>query len=280
MMTKKVWLTTLFGGVLVVGMVTFLRANSQEPEQRDEPFMNFFFQGGAQLGVQVREVRSDDVSRLKLPAERGAVIDKVLPNTPASEAGLQEQDVVVEFDGEMIHSAAQLRRLIRETPAGRGVNLTVVRGGQRKSVSVKLREDSRHVFAGTPGREFRFEPRIELNGMPNIINSMVRPPARLGVQVQNLTEQLAEFLKVPGKTGVLVAGVTENSAAQKAGLRAGDVIVSVNGKAVNETQDLQEALRRDVTSAQIEFYRNGQKQSAQVNLEPPRARQRGEGIRM
>ena len=277
MMSKKLYAVAVIGLVLGAVVFTIVRANSEEPET---PFMNFLFRGGSQLGVQVREVRSDDVARLRLPAERGAVIEKVLPNTPASEAGLAEEDVIVEFDGEMIHSAAQLRRLIAETPAGRSVNFTVVRGGQRKSFSVKMREGSRHVFARTPGDELRIEPRIELDGLPNIVRSMVRTPARLGVQVQSLTDQLADFLRVPGKSGVLVASVSEGSPAQKAGLKAGDVIVSVNGKAVNEPQDLQQELRGDATSVQIEFYRNGQKQSQQVNLEPARTRQRGEGIRM
>jgi len=72
--------------------------------------------GGARLGVSLEDVRAEDVSRLHLPEERGAVIQEVSKASAAEKAGLKEGDVVLSFQGEKIWSAGQLRRLVRETP--------------------------------------------------------------------------------------------------------------------------------------------------------------------
>ena len=252
---------------------------------RDSDAFSLLFAGreGGFLGLQLRDVGQEDVAALKLPAERGAVVEKVIPESPAAEAGLKERDVIVEFDGEMIHSAAQLTRLVRETPVGRGVNLAVLRDGQRKSFTVKPREqkEPHALMRRFPDGPMNIEPWVNLDRMPRVITSIIGQSGRLGIQGQTLTEQLAEYLKVPQKSGVLVAGVSEGSPAQKAGLKAGDVIVAANGKPIAETQQLQDVLRdRNQTSVRLDCIRNGQKLSFTVTLEPAEKKQRGDGIRL
>ncbi|MBI4456003.1 MAG: PDZ domain-containing protein [Acidobacteria bacterium] len=224
--------------------------------------------GGGYLGIHLRDVRSNDVSNLKLPSEDGVVVEKVLSGSPAAEAGLQQNDVIVEFNNERIHSAVQLRRLVWETLPGRSVLLAAIREGRRKSFNVKMVEGPRQFLPGIPEGAFEFELPFGLGWMRRFT-----PPAsqsvRLGVQVQDLTEQLAEYFRVPGKSGVLVTSVNEGSPAKKAGLRAGDVITAANSKAVTRTQDLSGILREErLRTLKLECIRGGQRLTIDVAVEP------------
>ncbi|NIR33236.1 MAG: PDZ domain-containing protein, partial [Desulfuromonadales bacterium] len=100
----------------------------------------FHGHGHAWLGVRISEVTPERAQELGLEKPTGAVVEEVVEGSPAAAAGLQKNDVVVEFDGEPVRSAAQLRRLVRETPAGRTVTLQVNRAGQRRSLEVQLEE--------------------------------------------------------------------------------------------------------------------------------------------
>ncbi len=280
-MKKSSVVTLAAVGILVLGIVIL----AAPQRARDGDAFSFLItdREGGFLGVQLREVRHDDVAAWKLPAERGAVVEKIIPESPAAEAGLKESDVIVEFDGETIHSAAQLTRLVSETPVGRSVNVVVLRDGQRKAFTVKLKQRkgtralARRFPDGAPG----IEPWLDLDRMPRVISSIVGQPGRLGVQVQNLTEQLAEYFKVAQKSGVLIASVTDGSPAQKAGLKAGDVIVAANGKSIGDARDLQEILQdRSLTSVKLDCVRNGQKISFTVTLEASEKKPKGEGIRL
>src|SRR5271165_5037855 len=77
--------------------------------------------GGGWLGVGVTEITADKVRDLKLPAERGALLGKVVPDSPAAKAGLKQNDVVTEINGQRVEGTAQFRLMIREIPAGRSV---------------------------------------------------------------------------------------------------------------------------------------------------------------
>jgi membrane-associated protease RseP (regulator of RpoE activity) len=122
-------------------------------ERRVERNHVFVFGGGAHLGVTLDDVTADDVTRLKLDEEQGAVVKSVAPDSPAAKAGLQKGDVVVRYQGETVHSAAQLARLVRETPSGRKVSIEVSRDGAEQRLTATL-EGGRghHPF----GEDFNF----------------------------------------------------------------------------------------------------------------------------
>src|SRR5207247_4002782 len=100
------------------------------------------------LGVETHEVTADKAKELKLSAERGVVLGKIVPDSPAAKAGLKENDVVTEINGQRVEGAAQFRRMIREIPAGRAAQLTVWRDGHAQTVTVALgkAEERRHSF--------------------------------------------------------------------------------------------------------------------------------------
>src|SRR5438128_6473755 len=127
------------------------------------------------LGVETHEVTADKAKELKLSAERGVVLGKIVPDSPAAKAGLKENDVVMEINGQRVEGAAQFRRMIHEIPAGRTIQLTVWRDGRTQAISATLgKSEERHhamkMVAPTPGTfAFRMPeipeiPSMEWNG--------------------------------------------------------------------------------------------------------------------
>ncbi len=214
-----------------------------------QPFVQVFTWGGGRLGISVRDVDQADVDREKLPGRWGVVVEEVRSGSPAEKGGLKVGDVLVEYDGERVRGVRQFVRLVQETPEGRTVKAAVVRGGKR--VELELRpEAAAWPWAGERlgreldrlSRELRLRIRPELRGFGWW---WAEPPAprpldragRLGVVVQDLSPQLAEYFGA--KDGVLVASVTPGSAAERAGVKAGDVITAVAGTKVARVSDLQ-----------------------------------------
>jgi serine protease Do len=233
------------------------------------------FEGGSRIGASVRDVQGDDVSREKLSDRAGAVVERLDTDSPAARAGLKAGDVVVEFDGERVRSSLHLTRLVRETPPGRTVPVIVVREGARTTID--LTPESSRAF----GRDDRVwhEPMRELEdwGRNFDVESLMGwggARSRLGVDVQPLTSQLAAYFGV--NNGLLVASVAESSPAAKAGFKAGDVIVSIDGTTVTTRGDLVRALRMadDAAETSIEYSRQGQLSTAKVTLAPRDERRR------
>ena len=217
------------------------------------------------LGVELSEVSRETVARLKLREERGALIDEVTSGSSAAQAGLQKNDVIVKWDGEPIESAREMSRHIRETPAGRAVRLTVMRDGREIEVSVTLGERKallNRVSVARPAvASVRVRPDIQ-------IRPRVRDRGHLGVELQGMTPQLAEYFGLSKRSGALVIFVFADSPAAKAGLKAGDVILSAGGETVENPLDIRRALTGK-SEGVIEFriMRDKQEQTVKVQLE-------------
>jgi len=240
---------------------------------------------GGYLGVVIRDVTPEDVTAMKLPKEAGVYVRDVDEDSPAEKAGLAAKDVITEYAGTPVLSSRQFRRLILETPPDREVALTIVRNGQTSTKTVHIAERSggrlgrsfnmlRTPEGGRPFENFRFE-------MPDFGNNsrgrgiIARPDRpRLGINGVELGEQMADFLGVPGKEGVLVLEVRQDTPAEKSGLKAGDVIVSVDGKTVDDLSELSAQL--DEGTRQMEIIRDKKKQSLQVTI-PGERRNRSTG---
>jgi serine protease Do len=217
----------------------------------DENFQVFVGDGGGWLGVGVSEVSGDKVKSLKLPEERGALLGRIVPDSPAAKAGLKENDVVLEINGQRIEGMEQFRRMIHEIPAGRTASLTVWRDGRSQNIKVTLgkpESSNMKVFAGGP-KSFSFKmptmPAMpDLSGLEHLRTfSMVSPGSPLlGIDAENLRGEFGNFFGAPDGEGVLVRGVFANSAAAKAGVKVGDVITSLNGERIRNASELREKL--------------------------------------
>jgi predicted metalloprotease with PDZ domain len=246
--------------------------------------------GGSRLGVSLDDTEGD---------VRGAKVRSVEKDSPAEKAGLKEGDVVVRFDGEAVRSASQLARLVRETPPGRSVPIEVTRGGARQTLTATLAEGSRgfRVFGGD-GEDFAFDmptfdvpvPEPPLPSSPPHVQAMPHAwawrngdlgdrsfgyllggPRKLGIEYMDIGEQLAGYFKLSGKGGVLVSSVDADGPAAKAGMKAGDVVLKVDGKAVEDGNDLREVVSqaeggKEVT---VTVQRDGRPLDLKVTLARP-----------
>lgn len=194
--------------------------------------------GTSYLGIGVVEVTPDRATALNLKELRGAEVS-LLENGPAAKAGVREGDVVLEYNGSPVEGAEQFARMVRETPIGRTVKLTVWRNGAPQTLMVTVGERPGTVF-NTPGGTIRI-PEMPPIEMPHL--EMSWQNSMLGIEGESLgaARQLAEFFGV--RDGVLVRQVLRNTPAEKAGLKAGDVITKVDGANVGSTREITAQLR-------------------------------------
>jgi len=207
--------------------------------------------GAGWLGVETHEVTTDKAKELKLPAERGVVLGKIVPDSPAAKAGLKENDVVTEINGQRVEGAAQFRRMVHEIPAGRSIQLTVWRDGRSQTLSVTLGKSEQgrramKMLAPTPGTfTFRMPDMPEIPDIPSMEwngGALLGGRPRLGIDAEDLNGQLGAFFGAPDGEGILVREVNSGSPAEKAGLKAGDVITSLNGERIRSVGELREKL--------------------------------------
>jgi hypothetical protein len=197
-------------------------------------------------------------------------------DAPAGKAGIKEHDVILTMNGNSVESGAQLRRMIHEMPPGRVVNFGLSRDGQPVTVKVQL-ADKHGEFGHWPNPDVHVKiPDIHIPEMdfPSIMVNVVTTSARSGLSVENITPQLGEFFGVKNGNGVLVRAVEKGSRAEKAGIRAGDVIVKVNDEPVHDTSDFMHAVKsRNGKSVSVGVIREKKEQN--LNLTLPESKESG-----
>ena len=243
-MKKAVYAGGLVAALVALGLVYQARVEAQDRDRItiQTPFLPLVGPGSS-VGITVRD------------ADAGVLVDAVRADSPASRAGLKEGDVVTEFDGERARSAAQFTRLIRETAPGRTVKISILRNGMptmleitpeaRNADDIRFRDLARDIERGLQNvpRDFNFnfaDPGFS-----------VYSPRRLGVTIAPLSDQLAAYFGV--KDGVLVSEVAAGSAAEAAGLKAGDVITHVRGQTVSSSEDVVRELRTAEAGAAVDI---------------------------
>ena len=236
-------------------------------------------EGPSWLGVETNEVSSDVVKELKLPAERGVVIRSVTPDSPAAKAGLKENDVITAVNGQQVEGAAQFRRMIHEIPSGRTISLSLWRDGRTQTISVTLgKAEERHqewMHAAPGAFAFRM-PDVQIPEIPSIdlggdFSVLAGGRARLGIDAEEIDGQLGSYFGAPDGEGILVRSVNAGSAAEKAGIKAGDVITTVGGERVHTVGDLREKLAKaEDKPVAVGVLRNRKEMTLNVEL-PKRA---------
>lgn len=225
--------------------------------------------GTSYLGIGALEVSPDRAKELKLKEDRGVEVTHVEDDSPAAKFGIKEGDVVLEYNGEKVEGVEQFGRLVRETPSGREVKMTVWRNGapMNLNVTVGARKDT---LIETPNGSVTV-PFPPIPAMPPIEIprfTMIYTTPLLGIEGESLgpQPQFADFFGV--KDGVLVKSVIRNSAADKAGIKAGDVIVKVGDASVASTREITSALRsnRSTNTFTITVVRNKKEMPINVTL--------------
>ena len=175
------------------------------------------------LGVQIQPLDPEVAKRLGLGEKTGVVIAKVGPGTPAAKAGLQDGDILLEFAGQAVKDPRSLQRLVAGQAMGKNVELTVYRDGANKTLTLTVENQPEAFGIAT-------NPSVE----PGLTTF-----DKIGVKVTDLTSKRAKELGFPEESRVLITDVDPESAAGRAGLRSGMLILQVDGKPVKTVAEVQ-----------------------------------------
>jgi serine protease Do len=286
MMIGKVLSFVIFTAVALSAVTAQTPAPQPRPEARAFSFS--WDSDGGYLGVQTEEVSRENFGKLGLREVRGVAVAKVIEGSPAQSAGLQDGDVIVRVNGDEIRSGRKLTRLISEISPDHTAKVTVLRGGSERDLNVTLGKRPMPKFA-----EGSFFPegleRFDLKNLPEFDKFEFKMPdieklekyriepgepfvfssgnrREIGVGLTPLSKQLSDHFGVTG--GALVNTVRQDSPASKTGLKAGDVILEVDGKPVRGELDVARAIGEkkegDIT---ITYIRGGQSQTVRVTPE-------------
>ncbi|HYM76640.1 MAG TPA: PDZ domain-containing protein [Candidatus Dormibacteraeota bacterium] len=222
------------------------------------------------LGVDIVDVTSERLGILKLKEEQGVEVTMVDQDAPAGKAGIKEHDVILTMNGTTIESGVQLRRMIHETPPGRMISLGLSRDGQPVTVKVQLADKHKEFAWAGPKPDIHINiPEIHVPDIdiPSMNMVVVTSSARSGLMVENITQQLGDFFGVKNGNGVLVRSVEKGSRAEKAGFRAGDVIVKINDQSVHDISDFSHAVKsRSGNSVNVGVVRDKKEQTLSLSL--------------
>ena len=280
--------------LFVIGAVA-LGVSAQTPEPKKdkdkdkEHVFSWTFDGdGSYLGVQTAEVTRENFARFGLREVRGVAVEKVIDGSPAAAAGIQPGDVIVRFDGNEVSSSRKLTRLLGEVSPDHTARIVVVRGGSEREIPVTVARRPMPKFE-QGNFEFNFPhdfkidipkidiPQIQLPDLKNLPNlpdfqggdfvwQHIGGGRQIGIGVTPLTKQLAEHFGV--ENGAMINSVGENSPAAKAGLKAGDIVVEVDGKPIRGDGDIMRAVReKKQGEVTLTVVRSGSRQTIKVTPE-------------
>ncbi len=202
--------------------------------------------------------------------DRGAMIKSVEPNSPAAKAGLKEGDVILQYNKDDVLGVQQLTRMVRETPVGRTVDVKIRRENREQTIHLTTEKAPNNL--GLVNRNGRDVFDLSLPGI-RVMRDRVRDIPQIsvnttyiqsGIRVEQMTDQLRSYFGV-SSGGVLVASVNKDSAADKAGLKAGDVITAVDGKAVRTPSDFSREMRASSSKPVVKIVRD--KQEREIKFE-------------
>jgi serine protease Do len=273
-------------------VLAFTLVSAQQPEAPASPrpferAIAGWNDDGGYLGIMTVGITSENSSKFGLKDARGVGIEKVMENSPASQAGLLNGDVILRFDGEEVKSSAKLSRLIGEVAPDQKVRITILRGGNEQEITATMGKRpapltfERMVPMGNfpaipnpPSGEFKLNdeffknfPSGEFPGQGSFVWNF-SAGRKIGVIAESLTKQLGETLGVPSGKGLLLMEVREDSPAAKAGLRAGDIITEVDGAAVADSMEMIRAVNvKKEGDVEITFVRNKDRRTVKVTPE-------------
>jgi serine protease Do len=227
----------------------------------------------AYLGIYMDEISRKIKRKYDYPMDAGVLIIDVVDESPAETAGLEEDDIIYLFDGEEVESAKHLSSLVKKNKPGDTVEIVLYRDGDRKEFDVTLGEYPYEVSIDVDDFEDYAE---EIGDFAGRLGKSIGvwwhdnfgAEGRLGMELAELDEDLAEYFDVKDGDGVLVLSVREDSPAEDGGVKAGDVIVAMNGERVSEIDDILDELADPEDEAvELEIVRKGKKQKLELKME-------------
>ena len=176
------------------------------------------------LGVMIQHVTADLAKEFGLDRPYGALVGEVMKDSPADEAGIKQGDVIIAFMGKEINQMSDLPALVAQTKIGVKADLTILRKGEKKTISVKIGKLDEEQTAGGSGKSQVSE--------------------KLGLTLQELTPELAKSMNIKDDKGLIVSDVAPGSIAAMNGIKRGAIILEINQKEVKKLSEFNEILKK------------------------------------
>lgn len=251
---------------LVLGVTDFAQAKDKDRD-RDRKRTNSFTWNSedfdsdrAWLGVEIRTLDEEFKGRDQVKADKGVYVDGVRDDSPAEKAGLMKGDVITKFNSTELTAADELIDLVSDSKAGDEVTLTLIRDGKtitQKVILGEWKDDNTFFFGRTRG------------GSDDVdFWTSDKEYGYIGVDLNTIDGQLATYFGMKDREGALVTEVEKDSPAEKAGLKAGDVILSVGDKQVESRSDVQKIVRRSDSEDTLALTVLRDKREMKVNVVP------------
>lgn len=256
------WAGVVLGtlGLAALGPLSALAAETSPPPSGGER---------AWLGVYTQALTSELREGINYRGS-GVLVNRVIDGSPADKAGIKKGDVITSVNSRTVDSPDALSDVVGQAKVGQTVSIRIARDGKTQTLNAKLaaREEDEMEMGGPGSHEmqhFEFDvPRDFMSGS-GMWRGMGR--ARLGVRVESLNPDLGSYFSVPDGKGVLVVEVMKGTPADKAGLKAGDVITKVGTTSVADGEDLVKALGTDEGKVSLGIVRKGSKRTVDAELE-------------
>lgn len=206
--------------------------------------------GAGFLGVSVQPLTPALGEALDLQDQSGVLVNQVIEDSPAEHAGIEVGDVLILLNGKQLTDPSTLMRLVAESDPGSRAEVVLIRKGKKRSVEVEV---------GARRMEKKPAASVRIGGGGS---------GYLGIHLHDPDPDLAPYFKVPEGGGALILSVDDESPAMKAGLRAGDVVVAVDGEETGTSEALMGAIRekRAGEEVKVRFVRRGEERVLPVRL--------------
>jgi membrane-associated protease RseP (regulator of RpoE activity) len=242
--------------ILMILLLPILLAGSSCAEPEDKIIVKVKKSDQGWLGVSIQDMTSKLAKKKGMTTDEGAYVMDVVKDSPAGKAGIEDDDVIVEFDDKTIADADDLVRAVRKADPESRAKVVVMRNDQRKTLFVQVGKKSK--------------PNVRTFGIRGPHWSIFSSPGMYGLTLMTLNKQLGEYFGAPRGRGVLVQEVDEESAAEKAGFKAGDVIVNVGEESIRRIDDIRWALDEYKEGDRVEFgiLRKGTQRTLNLSKDP------------
>ena len=192
------------------------------------------YNDGAWLGIYMQSVDDELAEKFELTQKYGVFVNEVIDDSPAKEAGIKDGDIIIFLNGQKITDSDELVEILEEKDVDDEVTVKVVRDGDEKDITVTLgvKPDDKYYY-----QKYYKSPKLQKKFIHLDVNEST---SYMGVVLSDLSRQLGDYFGVKKGRGALITEVEEESPAEKAGLKAGDVIIAIDDETVKDHDDVVE----------------------------------------
>ncbi len=227
------------------------------------------------IGINMEDLTKEIIKRLDYPKKTGVLVTDIVDDSAAEKHGLMKDDIIYSFAGEKVSSSEQLADLVRDRKPGDEIEIVFYRNGKKKEMDIELGERTYDVVSmdwskyGDAMKQYAKVAALAGKNAYLFGQDWRMMRGRLGLVLKDLDEDLAPYFDVKPGEGVLIIGVQEDSPAEKAGVKSGDVVVAISGNDVADVEGFLDEVYdcTDKDQVELEIVRKGDRMKVALDVD-------------